>query len=232
MTALPDWAPGTVCVLSTGGGAPHAIPVSTAMRAGPRRVLLALAARRETLARLRRDPRCALTVLAAGDIACTFTRAPRSWQESLPGAEGVAAVSLEVDAIQDHMQPRFAIAAGVAWHWTDDDARASDAPYAARWTSWRAGSLPAMKLVSYRAPGGDQQYGEVLDGRVVAFDDGSTVKDRLASGDRSPAAGPTTPSTTSSCSRPRPARDLRHRPELPRPRAGAERRAAESRSSS
>ena len=25
------------------------------------------------------------------------------------------------------MQPRFAITAGVAWDWTDDDARASDA---------------------------------------------------------------------------------------------------------
>ena len=47
-----------------------------------------------------------------------------------------------------------------------------------------------MKLVSFRAPGGEQQYGEVRDGRVVAFDDGSTVKDRLVSGDRSPAAGP------------------------------------------
>ena len=47
-----------------------------------------------------------------------------------------------------------------------------------------------MKLVSFRAPGGDQQYGEVRDGRVVAFGDGSTVKDRLASGDRTPASGP------------------------------------------
>jgi acylpyruvate hydrolase len=47
-----------------------------------------------------------------------------------------------------------------------------------------------MKLVSFRAPGGDQQYGEVIDGRIVAFADGSTVKDRLASGDRTPAAGP------------------------------------------
>jgi acylpyruvate hydrolase len=46
-----------------------------------------------------------------------------------------------------------------------------------------------MKLVSFRAPGGEQQYGEVRHGRVVAFDDGSTVKARLASGDRSPAAG-------------------------------------------
>jgi acylpyruvate hydrolase len=46
-----------------------------------------------------------------------------------------------------------------------------------------------MKLVSYRAPGGEPVHGEVRDGRVVAFDDGSTVKNRLASGDRSPATG-------------------------------------------
>ena len=95
MRELPDWAPGTVCVLSTGGGAPHAIPVSTAVRAGPRRVLLALAARRETLARLRREPRCALTVMAAGDVACTIHARAEIVAESLPGAEGVAAVSLD-----------------------------------------------------------------------------------------------------------------------------------------
>jgi len=47
-----------------------------------------------------------------------------------------------------------------------------------------------MKLASFRAPGGDRLSGEVRDGRVVAFDDGSTVKDRLASGDRAPATGP------------------------------------------
>ena len=127
MRELPDWEPGTVCVLSTGGGAPHAIPVSTAVRAGPQRVLLALAARRETLARLRREPRCALTVMAAGDVACTVHARAEIVEESLPGAEGVAAVSLEVEAIQDHMQSRFAIAAGIAWDWTDDEARAGDA---------------------------------------------------------------------------------------------------------
>ena len=126
MDELPDWKPGTVCVLTTGGGAPHAIPISTALRAGPRRVLLALAARRETLARLRREPRCALTIVAA-EIACTAHARAEIAQESLPGAEGVAGIVLEVDAIQDHMQPRFAIAAGVAWHWTDDDAREGDA---------------------------------------------------------------------------------------------------------
>ena len=127
MRELPYWEPGTVCVLSTGGGAPHAIPVSTAVRAGPQRVLLALAARRETLARLRREPRCALTVMAAGDVACTVHARAEIVEEALPGAEGVAAVSLEVEAIQDHMQSRFAIAAGIAWDWTDDEARAGDA---------------------------------------------------------------------------------------------------------
>jgi hypothetical protein len=127
MDELPHWEPGTVCVLSVGGGAPHAIPVSTALRAGARRVLLALAARRETLARLRREPRCALTIMVATDVACTAHARAEVLAESLPGAEAVAAVALEVEAIQDHMQPRFTIAAGVAWDWTDDDARASDA---------------------------------------------------------------------------------------------------------
>ena len=40
---LPDWEPGTVAILSTGAGAPHAIPVSTGVVAGPRLVLIALA---------------------------------------------------------------------------------------------------------------------------------------------------------------------------------------------
>lgn len=46
-----------------------------------------------------------------------------------------------------------------------------------------------MKLASFRAPGGDRLHGEVRDGRAVAFDDGSTVLDRLASGDRAAATG-------------------------------------------
>jgi acylpyruvate hydrolase len=47
-----------------------------------------------------------------------------------------------------------------------------------------------MKLASFVSPGGDRLSGEVRDGRVVAFDDGSTVRDRLATGDRAPASGP------------------------------------------
>jgi acylpyruvate hydrolase len=46
-----------------------------------------------------------------------------------------------------------------------------------------------MKLASFHAPSGERLSGEVRDGRVVAFGDGATVLDRLASGDRAPAAG-------------------------------------------
>ena len=65
MDVLPSWPPGTAAVLCVAG--PHAIPVSTAIRAGDRRVLLALGGRRETLRRLRdEDPAAALCVMAEG----------------------------------------------------------------------------------------------------------------------------------------------------------------------
>jgi hypothetical protein len=123
---LPEWRAGTVAVLSTAGGTPHAIPVSTAVRAGPRRVLLALARTRESLARLRADPRCALTVLAAGDVALTAHGRATVVAEPLAGAEGVAAVAIDVDAIQSHADPRFAIEDGVRWRWTDAEAERRD----------------------------------------------------------------------------------------------------------
>jgi hypothetical protein len=123
---LPEWRAGTVAVLSTVGGAPHAIPVSTAVRAGPRRVLLALARTRESLARLRADPRCALTVLAAGDVALTAHGRATVVQEPLAGAEGVAAVAIDVEAIQSHADPRFRIDDGVRWRWTDPEAERRD----------------------------------------------------------------------------------------------------------
>jgi acylpyruvate hydrolase len=46
-----------------------------------------------------------------------------------------------------------------------------------------------VKLATVRTADGDPVAAEVRDDRVVAFDDGSTVIDRLASGDRTPAAG-------------------------------------------
>jgi hypothetical protein len=120
---LPDWPEGTVAVLSTGGGDPHAIPVSTALRAGPRAIVLGLALGRESLARVRREPACALTVLAAGDLAFTALGRAAVVQER----ERIAAVRIEVERIQDHGTDRFVIDDGVRWRWTDADAERADA---------------------------------------------------------------------------------------------------------
>jgi hypothetical protein len=89
-------------------------------------VLLALALRRESLARLREDPRCALTIMTGGDVACTALARATIVEEPMAASDRVAAIALEVDAIQDHTQPRFAIEAPVRWRWTDDEARERD----------------------------------------------------------------------------------------------------------
>lgn len=116
-----------MAVLSTAGERPHAIPVSTAMVAGPRTVLLGLARSRESLRRLREDPLVALTVMAGENVALTAHGRARVVEEGLRGADQVAAVAIEVESVQDHRQPTFEIDAGVAWHWTDEDARSRDA---------------------------------------------------------------------------------------------------------
>ena len=120
---LPDWPPGTPAVLATAGEAPHAIPVSTARRAGDRTLLLGLAPSRTSLARLRADPRVALTVLAGDDVA--FTAHGRA--VVVGEAAGVVAVRVDVDDVQDHRQPTFVIENGVRWRWTDPDAERRDA---------------------------------------------------------------------------------------------------------
>jgi Pyridoxamine 5'-phosphate oxidase len=122
---LPEWPPGTVTILSTSGEAPHAIPVSAAVRAGPRRVLVALAAVRESLARLRADPRVALTILSEGDVALTAHGRAVVVEPSL--VEGVVAVEIDVDRVHDHNRPTFVIDGGVNWRWTDPAAAARDA---------------------------------------------------------------------------------------------------------
>ena len=126
---LPDWPAGAVAVLATvtESGQPHAVPVSTAVPAGPRRVLLALASTRGSLVRLRTVPRVALSVLAEGDVAFTAHGTARVVEDPLDGVDGVVAVAVDVDSIQDHRQPTFEVEAGVRWRWTDDDARSRDA---------------------------------------------------------------------------------------------------------
>jgi len=116
-----------VAILSTAAGPAHAIPLSTGVRAGPRAALIALARRRESLVRLRADPRCALTLLAGGDVACTAHAVAQVVQDPMAVSDRVAAVVLHVEAIQDHRQPRFRIDEGVRWHWTDAEAQRRDA---------------------------------------------------------------------------------------------------------
>ena len=112
---LPDWPAGTVAILATAGSAPHAIPVSTAVRAGPRTILFALAAGRESLGRLRADPAAALAILAEDDVALTAYGRAESLEEPMP--QGVVAVRLAVECVQDHRRPAFVIEAGVRWRW-------------------------------------------------------------------------------------------------------------------
>lgn len=120
MFVLPSWPEATPAVLTTGG---HAIPVSLVLRAGPRALVIGLAPSRESLKRLREDGRCAVTILAAGDIAITAYGRATSFDE----AAHVIAVRIEVDEIADHNQPTYTIEDGVRWRWTDAGAEAKDA---------------------------------------------------------------------------------------------------------
>ena len=94
------------------------------MRAGPRRILLGLADRRESLARLRADPAVTVAILSPGAAFSADGRA-RVLDEKA-GAK-VSAVAVEVDELHDHLRPTFAIESGPGWHWTDADAAVADA---------------------------------------------------------------------------------------------------------
>ena len=127
LDVLPEWGPGTVAVLSTNAGHPHAIPVSTAVRVGPRTIVLALALRRESLARVREDPRCALTVMGSGNVALTAYGRATIVEEPMVASDRVAAVRIAVEAIKDHGDDRFEINDGVRWCWIDPEAEQRDA---------------------------------------------------------------------------------------------------------
>jgi hypothetical protein len=121
---LPDWPAGTVTILSTSGTEPHAIPISSAVRAGPSRVLIALAVGRESLARLLADPRVALAILSGDDVALTAYGTARVVDERI--IDGVVAVEIAVERVQDHRRDTFVIEAGFRWRWTDPAAQQRD----------------------------------------------------------------------------------------------------------
>jgi hypothetical protein len=123
MDALPEWPDGTVATLVTQGDGPHAIPVSLILRAGPREIVVGLAQRREALARLRADPRAALTILAAGDHAFTAHGRATAFEDT----GRVVAVRIAIERIADHNRPTYQIRGGVQWDWIDEDERERDA---------------------------------------------------------------------------------------------------------
>jgi nicotinamidase-related amidase len=126
--ALPHWSAGTVAVLSTiGSGTVHAIPVSTALRAGPLRIVFALSRRRGSLTRLRDDPRAALTLLDAGNVAITAHGVAAVITESLAADENIAAIALSVERISDHTSRDSEVLAGARWRWRELQAHAREA---------------------------------------------------------------------------------------------------------
>jgi Pyridoxamine 5'-phosphate oxidase len=118
MDELPRWERGTPAVLCVAG--PHPIPVSTAVRVADDRVMFALGRERETLRRLRDDPRVALLVMGAG-VAFTAHGEARVLAEQLESADTVVAVELRVERVQDHLADgRTEMLEGARWRWTRD----------------------------------------------------------------------------------------------------------------
>ena len=122
---LPEWplrAPGLLIVAG-----PHAIPISTAFRAGDRRLILGLARRRETLERLRVEPRAAFAMLAEGMAFTAYGRAVVV-REKLEDMPNLAAVELQVDRVQDHLADGHTeIIDQARWRWVSEEAREADA---------------------------------------------------------------------------------------------------------
>ncbi len=121
MTVLPEWEEGTAGVLCAAG--PHPIPVSTAVRAGDDRLLFALAPGRETLARLREDPRAAFLLMAEG-LAFTAHGVVSILREEMKA--GTVGLELRVDRVQDHLDERTELLSPVEWRFRTERADQTD----------------------------------------------------------------------------------------------------------
>jgi Pyridoxamine 5'-phosphate oxidase len=119
-TRLPEWPSRTIAVLSTVDRDLHAIPVSAPVRAGDHRILLSLHRDRGSLARLRRRPEVALTVLTEGDLAFTARGRARVVEEPMACAPDYVAVAIDVEAVDDHRQAAFEVESGVGRRWIEE----------------------------------------------------------------------------------------------------------------
>lgn len=122
---------------------PHPIPVSTAVRAGERRLLLALGGRRETLSRLRRDPRAALCMLGEG-FAFTAHGVAAVLDRELEAAPSIVAVELRVERVQDHLADgRTEMVDAAQWRWREDRWAEADRELVDELERLAGGSAPA-----------------------------------------------------------------------------------------
>ena len=67
----------------------------------------------------------AVVIVGARNVALTAYGTAQPLEAPMP--DGVVAVRVLVERVQDHCQPAFVIESGVRWRWTDDSARERDA---------------------------------------------------------------------------------------------------------
>lgn len=118
LNELPDWAEETIATLCTDRG-PHAIPITAPLRIADRKILFALKRDRGSLERLRNFPLVALLILGKGDLAFTASGRATIVQEPMLRAPGFAAVSIDVETIDDHRLKGRAVACGAELDWDD-----------------------------------------------------------------------------------------------------------------
>jgi hypothetical protein len=120
--SIPELPEGIVGVLATVGPAgPAAIPVSAVLRAGGDRLLFALAVTRGSTARLRGDPRAAMSLNGPGMSLCVEGLA-RPAADPLPGAEFMVAFRLEAERVRDARGAATEVDEGIRWRWTTGEA--------------------------------------------------------------------------------------------------------------
>lgn len=125
--SIPELPEGIVAVLATVGPAgPVAIPVSALLRGGPDRLRFALARTRGSVARLREDPRAAVSLNGPG-IALVIEGRAAVAADPLPGAEFMAAFELAASRIRDARGPATEVDDGIRWRWTTPEAAARHA---------------------------------------------------------------------------------------------------------
>jgi len=117
---LPEWPEKMIAVLSTQNEEVHAIPITAPLRIGDRRILIRLKRCRESLGRLREHPKVALTIFAAGNLAFTARGPARVVQDSMVSAPTFAAVTIDVENIDDHRQRDLVVDSGVSLDWANE----------------------------------------------------------------------------------------------------------------